>query len=250
MPVIVDDQGATATDATGAGWNVRFANTRRMDRVGWLRAAVLGADDGIISTASLLVGVDAAAFDTAVLLTAGLAGLVAGAASMAAGEYVSVSSQRDTERAELARTRRALAAHPASQLRALTAVYVSRGLSPALAADVARQLTVTDAIGAHARDQLGFSVALTARPMQAALASAASFVAGASLPLFTAAVAPAPAIGPTVAGVSLVGLAALGAVSASLGGAPLFKAALRVTCLGALAFFITAAAGALVGMAH
>ena len=172
----------------------RHAERHRTDRIGWLRAAVLGANDGIVSTASLVVGVAAASASHANILVTGVAGLVAGAMSMAAGEYVSVHSQADTEKADLARERAELDADPAAEQRELTAIYVARGLEPALAQQVASQLMAHDALGAHARDELGISDTLSARPVQAALASAASFAVGAALPLAVAALAPAPAL--------------------------------------------------------
>ena len=220
----------------------------RTARIGWLRAAVLGANDGIISTASLMVGVAAAATGSREVIVAGVAGMVAGALSMAAGEYVSVSSQADTERAELDRERRELAADPALELQELTNIYVDRGLNAQLAADVARELTAKDALAAHARDELGLSDVLSARPVQAAVASAASFAVGAMLPLVTAAMAP-PRASLAIAGASLVSLFGLGALSAWVGGAPAMRATLRVTFWGALAMVLTAAAGWLFGAA-
>jgi len=214
----------------------------RTARIGWLRAAVLGANDGIISTSSLMVGVAAAASTRHDVVVAGVAGLVAGALSMAAGEYVSVSSQADTERAELDRERRELAEDPAYELQELTDIYIKRGLNPQLAADVARELTATDALGAHARDELGLSDVLSARPAQAAVASAASFAAGAVLPLATAAIAPSLA-SLSIAGASLISLFGMGALSATIGGAPAVNAAVRVTFWGALAMGLTAAVG-------
>jgi VIT1/CCC1 family predicted Fe2+/Mn2+ transporter len=218
-------------------------------RVGWLRAAVLGANDGIVSTASLVVGVAAADASHSSILVAGVAGLAAGAMSMAAGEYVSVHSQSDVERADLERERRELQADDAAEHNELTSIYVARGLEPALARKVAEQLMAHDALGAHARDELGISAATAARPVQAALTSAASFALGAVLPLSVAVVAaPAYVLG-FVAAASLAGLAALGAVAARAGGANVTVGALRVTFFGALAMALTAAVGRLVGAA-
>jgi vacuolar iron transporter family protein len=219
----------------------------RSDRIGWLRAAVLGANDGIVSTASLLVGVASAGASPATVVMTGVAGLVAGAMSMAAGEYVSVFSQADTEAADLARESAELAADPAAEHRELSAIYVARGLDAPLARQVAEQLMAHDALGAHARDELGISEALSARPVQAALASAASFAVGAALPLGVAAVAPAGVLTPWVAGTSLVFLALLGALAARAGGAGVLRGAWRVAFWGALAMLITASVGAWFG---
>ncbi len=219
----------------------------RTDRIGWLRAAVLGANDGIVSTASLVVGVAAAGADHGNILVTGVAGLVAGAMSMAAGEYVSVHSQADTEKADLSREQGELAGDPASELRELTAIYVARGLEPALAQQVARQLMTHDALGAHARDELGISATMSARPVQAALASAASFAVGAALPLAVSALVPGRSLIASVAVTSLLFLAGLGFVSARAGGASELRGAWRVTFWGALAMAITAAAGTLFG---
>ena len=219
----------------------------RSGRIAWLRAAVLGANDGIVSTASLVVGVAAAAAGPDEILLAGTAGLVAGALSMAAGEYVSVSSQADTERADLARERGELAADRAGEVRELTAIYVQRGLEEDLARTVAQQLMARDALAAHARDELGHSDALAARPLQAALASAATFAVGAVLPILAVLLAPRSAVSPVVAGVSLLCLAGLGALAARTGGAPAWVGAARVTFWGALAMALTAAVGALFG---
>jgi VIT1/CCC1 family predicted Fe2+/Mn2+ transporter len=219
----------------------------RTERIGWLRAAVLGANDGIVSTASLMVGVAAASTGHAELLVAGMAGLVAGAMSMAAGEYVSVRSQSDTERADLARERAELAAQPDLEKQELASIYVARGLAPELAAQVAEQLMAHDALGAHARDEIGMSVAGSARPVQAALTSAASFAVGAALPLLTAVVVPVRLVLPLVAGASLVLLAALGALAAHSGRAPALRASVRVAVLGALAMGVTAGIGRLFG---
>ncbi len=221
--------------------------THRTDRIGWLRAAVLGANDGIVSTASLLVGVAAASVDRTQLLTVGTAGLVAGAMSMAAGEYVSVSSQSDTEQADLARERHELLTEPESEHLELTMIYVARGLTPDLASEVAQQLTEHDALGAHARDELGISVISTARPVQAALTSAVTFAVGAALPLLSALLAPAGRVVWVVAAASLLFLAALGALAARTGGAPVGKAAFRVVFWGALAMVVTATAGKIFG---
>jgi VIT1/CCC1 family predicted Fe2+/Mn2+ transporter len=220
----------------------------RTERIGWLRAAVLGANDGIISTSSLMVGVAAASTDTKGIVIAGVAGLVAGALSMAAGEYVSVSSQADTERAELDRERRELASDPVFELQELTDIYIARGLRPQLASEVAGELMAKDALGAHARDELGLSTVLSARPVQAAFASAASFAVGAALPLAIAVVVPSGASA-AIAGTSLVSLFALGALSARVGGAPVGYAAVRVTFWGAIAMGLTAAVGWVFGVA-
>lgn len=219
----------------------------RTDRIGWLRAAVLGANDGIVSTASLVVGVAAASASHGNILVTGIAGLVAGAMSMAAGEYVSVHSQADTETADLSRERAELDMDPAAERRELAAIYVTRGLESGLAQQVAEQLMKHDALGAHARDELGISETLGARPIQAALASAASFAVGAVLPLAVAALAPEASLIAWVSGTSLAFLALLGAVAARVGGAGVLTGAWRVTFWGALAMAITAAAGALFG---
>ena len=226
---------------------MRHPERHRTSSIGWLRAAVLGANDGIVSTASLIVGVAAANPDPRGLLLTGLAGLVAGAMSMAAGEYVSVHSQADTERADLARERAELQNDAASEQRELAAIYVERGLDAALAAQVAKQLMQHDALGAHARDELGISEAFSARPLQAALASAASFTVGAALPLAVTAMAPAQSLMAWVSGSSLVFLAVLGVVAARVGGAPVLAGAWRVTFWGALAMGITAGVGSLFG---
>jgi VIT1/CCC1 family predicted Fe2+/Mn2+ transporter len=219
----------------------------RTARIGWLRAAVLGANDGIVSTASLVVGVAAASTSRSEVLVAGVAGLVAGAMSMAAGEYVSVSSQADTEQADLTRERTELATMPESELNELTGIYVERGLDLALARQVAEQLMAKDALAAHTRDELGISEITTARPVQAALASAATFAVGAALPLLVVLLAPDAGLIYTVSITSLVFLALLGILAARAGGAPVLKAALRVTFWGALAMALTAAVGALFG---
>ena len=220
-----------------------------VSRIGWLRAAVMGANDGIVSTASLIVGVAAADAAPAQILLSGIAGLVAGAMSMAAGEYVSVSSQADSEQADLARERRELRELPEQELAELTSIYVERGLDAALARQVATQLMAKDALGAHARDELGISEHTTARPVQAALASAATFATGAALPLAVVPLAPSDALIWMVSAASLVLLAALGAIGARAGGAPMQRAALRVTFWGAMAMAATAAIGALFGAA-
>ncbi|HET7923496.1 MAG TPA: VIT family protein [Rhodanobacteraceae bacterium] len=219
----------------------------RSQHTGWLRAAVLGANDGILSTSSLIVGVAASSAGRGAVLTAGIAGLVAGALSMAAGEYVSVSSQRDAERADLKRERHELATDADGELMELTGIYVQRGLDRALAREVAEQLTANDALAAHARDELGISAINAARPVQAALASAASFAAGALLPLVVAWIVPERGIEAIVSPASLVFLAVLGAVAARTGGASMLKGALRITFWGALAMGITAGVGALFG---
>lgn len=221
--------------------------SHRGERAGWLRAAVLGADDGLVSTASLMVGVAASSGSRAAVLTAGLAGLVAGAMSMAAGEYVSVSSQRDVERADLAREAAELAADPDRELEELTGIYERRGLDRTLARAVAVQLSERDRLAAHARDELGHSAAGAARPLQAAAASAASFAVGAVLPLVGMAAGGARTRIALIVAITLVGLALLGAVGAVLGGAPKTGAALRVVVGGSLAMAVTAAVGSLVG---
>ena len=219
----------------------------RSERIGWLRAAVLGANDGIVSTASLVVGVAAAEAARQNVLVAGVAGLVAGALSMAAGEYVSVSSQADTEKADLTRERHELAAEPQAEEDELTGIYIRRGLEPDLARTVARQLTAKGALAAHARDELGLTEELAARPLQAALASAATFAVGAGVPIVTILVAPATALVLAVSVVSLFCLVALGAVAARIGGAPMLVGAARVTIWGMLAMLATAAVGRLFG---
>lgn len=227
----------------------RHLEGHRTERIGWLRAAVLGANDGIVSTASLIVGVAAAGTARGEVLIAGLAALVAGAMSMAAGEYVSVSSQSDTENADLARERGELAADPEAERRELIGIYRERGLTDALATQVADQLMAKDALKAHARDELGISEHLAARPLQAAMTSAATFAVGAVLPLAFAAVVPMAALVPTVAGTSLVFLAALGALAAYVGGARVTVGAARVAFWGAAAMALTALVGRLFGTA-
>jgi len=220
-----------------------------VERIGWLRAAVLGANDGIISTASLVLGVASAAASRTDILLTGVAGLVAGAMSMAAGEYVSVSSQSDTEHADLVREKRELAADPAFEQDELVQIDVARGLEEGLAREVAKQLMAKDALGAHARDELGISAITTARPVQAALASAATFSVGAAAPLVLVMVWPANTLIPVVAAGSLLFLAVLGAVGAKTGGAGLLKPTLRVTFWGAFAMALTAGIGAIFGKA-
>lgn len=217
------------------------------ERIGWLRAAVLGANDGIVSTASLVVGVAASSAGRTEVLIAGMAGLVAGAMSMAAGEYVSVSSQADTENADLARERRELETDTESERRELAGIYVKRGLAPALARQVAEQLMAHDALGAHARDELGLSEVSAARPVQAALASAATFAAGAAWPLLIAWLSPFTSVVSFVSAGSLLCLAALGTLAARAGGAKLIVGAGRVTFWGAIAMAVTGAAGAWFG---
>ena len=225
----------------------RHTERHRTDRIGWLRAAVLGANDGIVSTSSLLVGVAAANASHASLLVAGVAALVAGAMSMAAGEYVSVHSQADTEKADLSRERAELEKNPVAEQRELTAIYVTRGLDAELAKQVAEQLMAHDALGAHARDELGISETLSARPIQAASASAASFAVGALLPLTVTALAPGSHLILFVSGTSLAFLALLGATAAWVGGANPLTGGWRVTFWGALAMAITAGVGSLFG---
>jgi VIT1/CCC1 family predicted Fe2+/Mn2+ transporter len=216
-------------------------------RIGWLRAAVLGANGGIVSTASLIVGVAAAAAARSDVLIAGVAGLVAGAMSMAAGEYVSVSSQSDTERADLSRERKELAARPDFELEELADIYVKRGVEKSLARQVARQLMAKDALAAHARDELGLTETLAARPLQAALASAATFAVGAAVPVLTVVVAPLGTLAIVVPAVSVVCLVALGAIAARAGGASPLAGAVRVGFWGILAMAATAAVGRLFG---
>jgi VIT1/CCC1 family predicted Fe2+/Mn2+ transporter len=221
-------------------WHIE---THRTDRVGWLRAAVLGANDGIISIAGLVVGVVASGADARMVLGSGIAGIVAGAMSMAAGEYVSVQSQADTEHADIAKETRELAEDPDAELQELTHIYVQRGLAPELAKQVAQQLTAHDALGAHARDELGITETLRARPLQAALASAAAFAAGAVLPILAVVLAPAGRIEPAVVAVTVVALLLSGALAARVGGAGVVRGALRVGFWGAMAM----AAAALIG---
>jgi VIT1/CCC1 family predicted Fe2+/Mn2+ transporter len=218
-----------------------------VDRIGWLRAAVLGANDGIVSTASLIVGVAAAAATRNDVLIAGVAGLVAGAMSMAAGEYVSVSSQSDTEKADLARERDELRENAGFEREELAAIYVKRGVDPSLARHVAQQLMAKDALAAHAREELGISEMTAARPVQAALTSAASFTVGAAMPLLMVIISPASALVPIVSASSLAFLALLGAIGASAGGANVLRATARVTFWGALAMALTAVIGRFFG---
>jgi VIT1/CCC1 family predicted Fe2+/Mn2+ transporter len=219
------------------------AERHRTHRIGWLRAAVLGANDGIVSTASLIVGVAAAETSRSNVLVAGIAGLAAGAMSMAAGEFVSVSSQSDTENADIALERRALAEDPMVEMDELQGIYVQRGLDPALARQVAEQLTAHDSLATHARDELGISSIHAARPIQAAFASAATFAVGAALPLVAAVIVPVAGIIPIVSATSLVFLATLGGLAARAGGASVMRGAVRVTFWGALAMALTALIG-------
>src|SRR5471030_1453710 len=225
----------------------RHIERHRIGSIGWLRAAVLGANDGIVSTASLVLGVAAANATHSNVMVAGIAGLVAGAMSMAAGEYVSVRSQADSEQAALDMERAELKADDQGERRELSAIYVGRGLEPALAKKVAEQLMAHDALGGHARNELGISEALSARPLQAALASAASFAVGAAMPLLVTVMAPESALIPLVSGTSLVFLALLGGLAARAGGAGVTVGAIRVTFWGALAMGMTAGVGALFG---
>jgi VIT1/CCC1 family predicted Fe2+/Mn2+ transporter len=226
---------------------MRHKERHRSERIGWLRAAVLGANDGIVSTASLVLGVAAAGATRSGIIIAGIAGLVAGAMSMAAGEYVSVSSQADTEEADLARERQELATEDKSEHAELASIYVGRGLEPALARQVADQLMARDALGAHARDELGISDLQRARPVQAAFASAGTFSVGAAMPLLAALLTPARTLPAVVTGTSLAFLAILGWLAARAGGAPATVGALRVTFWGALAMALTYGVGALFG---
>ena len=223
--------------------------SHRVERIGWLRAAVLGANDGLVSTASLIVGVAAAASGHGAVLIAGVAGLAAGAMSMAAGEYVSVSSQSDTEKADLARETSELAGDHEAEVRELAGIYAARGVAPDLATEVVKQMMTHDALAAHARDELGISEITTARPIQAAITSAVTFSAGAALPLVVAAFAPMAGLALWVAGSALLGLALLGALGAKAGGAPIGRSVARVVFWGALAMAITAGVGRLFGVA-
>ncbi len=220
-----------------------------IERIGWLRAAVLGANDGLISTSSLIVGVGAATAASHEILVAGVAGLVAGAMSMAAGEYVSVSSQADTEAADMARERHELATQPEAELDELATIYEQRGVAPDLARQVARQMMEMDAFEAHARDELGLAGHVMARPVQAALTSAVTFSAGAALPLFVALLAPAGTAAWAVSVACLIGLAALGAIGALTGSASIWKPTIRVVFWGAVAMAVTAAIGSVIGRA-
>lgn len=237
-----DGEGAMRTRAKEP-----HKETHLVTRVGWLRAAVLGANDGIVSTSSLILGVASAGSSHAAVLTAGVASLVAGAMSMAAGEYVSVSSQADTERADLARERRELVTSPEAELQELAAIYVSRGVEPDTARTVARQMMAHDALEAHARDELHITDDTVARPVVAAMASAASFTVGAALPLALTAALPLPIIAPGVAVGSILFLALLGAIGARTGGASMLRPAMRVVFWGALAMALTAGVGKLFG---
>lgn len=225
------------------------AENHLVSRIGWLRAAVLGANDGIISTASLMVGVASAASSSGEVMVAGVAGLVAGAMSMAAGEYVSVSSQSDTENADLARERMELVGQPELETEELTQKYVERGVSPALARQVAEQLMAKDALRAHAREELGITDATAARPIQAALTSAATFAGGALLPIIAATLATPSQLVAIVSMTSLIFLAALGALGAIAGGAAIWRPTIRVAFWGAFAMGVTAGVGALIGKA-
>jgi VIT1/CCC1 family predicted Fe2+/Mn2+ transporter len=227
----------------------RPAENHPIGRIGWLRAAVLGANDGIISIASLIVGVASAANSLREVLTAGVAGMIAGSMSMAAGEYVSVSSQSDTERAVLAREGQELLDDPEFETTELALIYTRRGVEPILARQVAEQLMAKDALGAHARDELGISEATTPKPTQAAFTSAAAFALGAAVPIIALLAAPQRLLVPTVSGTSLLFLALLGALGAKAGGADILKPALRVAFWGAVAMALTAGVGALVGRA-
>lgn len=227
---------------------MRHSEFHRSHHIGWLRAAVLGANDGIVSTASLIIGVASAGATHETILITGVAGLVSGAMSMAAGEYVSVSSQSDTEAADIARETEELATQPEHELDELTGIYMSRGLSPELARQVAIELTAHDALGAHARDELGIIETMNAKPVQAALASAATFAVGAALPLLVTFLVPLSDTIPYVAVASLAFLAALGGLAAKVGGASLFKGAGRVAFWGVLAMIATAAVGSLFGV--
>lgn len=226
---------------------MRHSEQHRTDRIGWLRAAVLGANDGIVSTASLVLGVAAAQATSHDIMVAGVAGLVAGAMSMAAGEYVSVSSQSDTEQADLTRERSELTTNEVAELDELSGIYIKRGLDPSLAKQVAEQLTAHDAFATHARDELGISDTFSARPVQAAFASAGAFAVGAAMPLLTILVAPVEYLISIVAGTSLLFLAILGALAAFAGGAKAPRSVLRVTFWGAMAMALTAAVGAMFG---
>ena len=228
---------------------MRHTERHRNHRIGWLRAAVLGANDGIVSTASLVLGVAAAGAVPQTILVTGVAGLVAGAMSMAAGEYVSVSSQSDTEQADIAKERHELATQPDHEHAELAAIYVSRGLETATAHSVAKQLMAHDALGAHSRDELGISDTTTAKPVQAAMASAMTFAVGAALPLLVVLITPKAMLNAAVAASSLVFLAALGSLAARAGGSSVTTAAFRVTFWGALAMAITFGVGALFGVA-
>ncbi len=221
----------------------------RAHRIGWLRAAVLGANDGVVSVSSLVVGVAASGAPQSNVMLTGIAGLVAGALSMAAGEYISVQSQADTEQADLARERRELAEEPEKEIDELTAIYVSRGLEASLARQVAEQLTASDALGTHAREELGITDTLMARPIQASLASAAAFAVGAVVPILAAILAPGRSVGLVTSVATIVTLTALGSLAAFAGGASMVRGAIRVTFWGALAMAVTAGVGKLIGIA-
>jgi vacuolar iron transporter family protein len=227
---------------------MRHTERHKAHRIGWLRAAVLGANDGIVSTASLVLGVAAAGANQKTILIAGVAGLMAGAMSMAAGEYVSVSSQSDTENADLERERKELATDPVHEHTEMTDIYIKRGLDKITAAEVATQLMKHDALGAHARDELGITEMMSAKPLQAAFASAATFAIGAALPLLVILIVPASALTWAVAASSLFFLALLGSLAARAGGASIKTAAMRVTFWGAMAMALTAGVGALFGV--
>jgi vacuolar iron transporter family protein len=241
-------RASSMTRANRRGSRLPHPERHRSGRGQWLRAAVLGSDDAIVSTSSLMIGIAASSAAQGAILVAGVAGLVAGAMSMAVGEYVSVSSQRDAEHADVERETRELAAQPQAELAELTAIYVKRGLDAELAAQVADQLSAHDRLAAHLRDELGIDVSALARPLQAAWISALSFALFASVPILALLAAPAVARIPVIAAVSLASLAVLGAVGGHLGGAPLARAALRVTAGGALAMAVTAAIGRLFGI--
>ena len=228
---------------------MKHPETHRTTRIGWLRAAVLGANDGIVSTASLVLGVAAAGASASNIMLTGVAGLVAGAMSMAAGEYVSVSSQADTENSDLAREREELATEPVREHAEMAAIYVKRGLEAGLAAQVAKQLMAQDALGAHARDELGISDTMSAHPLQAAWTSALTFSVGAAMPLLVVLLVPPVALAWSVSGSALLSLAVLGSLAARAGGAPIMVAATRVTFWGALAMAMTAGVGAMFGVA-
>jgi VIT1/CCC1 family predicted Fe2+/Mn2+ transporter len=227
---------------------VAHGERHKSGRAGWLRAAVLGSDDAIVSTASLMIGVAAASASKGAIVVAGVAGLVAGAMSMAVGEYVSVSSQRDAEQSDIAREKAELAAQPRAELKELAQLYVNRGLDPELATKVAEQLSARDRLGAHMHDELGIDSKSLARPMQAAWISAASFAASALVPIGALLVAPTAWSIPMIAAISLLSLAALGAFGGHLGGAPMFRASLRVTLGGAAAMAVTALIGRILGV--
>lgn len=228
---------------------MRHSETHRSQHIGWLRAAVLGANDGIVSTASLLVGIASAGASHQTIVLTGVAGLVSGAMSMAAGEYISVSSQADTEQADLAREQEELTTQPAYELDELTSIYMRRGLTPALAVQVAQQLTAHDALGAHARDELGINEVMNARPVQAAVASAGSFAVGAVLPLLAVWFMPSAKVVLGVSIISLLCLGLLGGIAAKIGGANVYKGIWRVAFWGVLAMLATAAVGRLFGVA-